>query len=227
MKQPGLIAAFGLILTLLPRTNGQGWAINVTRHIHSTRGSNVTILCSFTSPLDLNTGNVKVFWEKSTKTYVFHANDTYVLETYRGRTRLAGITTQGNCSLVIQNIREEEQHIYLRVNVNGKEYSFKNNSVSITLSAASQEWTITITCVAVLVPVAVLAILLTGGTLLRRKGKRNMALTRQESGHYANFSRTLSNRSKRGDTSQKEEKKMFSDEKEINEPIYINMEAKV
>lgn len=113
---------------------GQKWAINVTRNIYATLGSNVTIRCSFSSPLDLNTANVKVFWKKNVSTYVFHANDTYVLEMYRGKTKLLGKKKQGNCSLMIQNIREEDHHIYLRVNVNGEEYSFKKDFVRITLS---------------------------------------------------------------------------------------------
>lgn len=73
---------------------------------------------------------------------------------------------------MIQNIGEEDQQIYLRISVNGSQYSFKEHIVNITLSEASHEWTITIACVATLVPVALLAILLAGGIILTLKHKR-------------------------------------------------------
>lgn len=113
---------------------GQKWAINVTRNIYATLGSNVIIQCSFLSAVALNPSNVRVFWKRSVNTYVFHANEKYVLEKYRGKTKLIGKKEEGNCSLMIQDIREEDSHIYLRVNVDGNEYSFANDFVNITLS---------------------------------------------------------------------------------------------
>lgn len=113
---------------------GQKWAINVMRNVYATLGSNVIIQCSFTSALALNTSNVRVFWKRSVNTYVFHANEKHVLEKYRGKTKLIGKKEEGNCSLMIQDVREEDSHIYLRVNVDGKEYSFANDFVNITLS---------------------------------------------------------------------------------------------
>lgn len=112
---------------------GQKWAINVTRNIYATLGSNVTIQCSFTSPSDLITSNVFVFWKNTVHTYVYHDNDTYVMEMYRGKTKLIGKKEDGNCSLMIQNIREEAHRIYVRVKINKDEYSFINDSVKITL----------------------------------------------------------------------------------------------
>lgn len=114
---------------------GEGWSINVTRHIYATLGSDVIIQCSFTFPSHLNPDNVKVYWRKpKEEEFVFHANDSKVLERYRGKTKLIGNKYQRNCSLMIQNIGEEDLQIYLRISVNGSQYSFKEHIVNITLS---------------------------------------------------------------------------------------------
>lgn len=164
MKLPGLIIALGLILaprtkgescaTLFASPTfchpltwiwthrllgfvihaGENWGINVTKHIYATLGSNVTIQCSFSFPSYLNTGKVRVYWKRTTDTFVYHANESRVLERYRGKTHLIGNKDQGNCSLMIQNIREEDRNIYLRISVNGTPFSFSKDPVSIFLS---------------------------------------------------------------------------------------------
>lgn len=130
----------GLVLN-----TGQKWDINVTRHISALKGSDVTIPCSFTYPPELHTKDVKVYWKKGqiseVKTddleknaFVFHTNNAFVLEKYRGKTKLIGNKDKGNCTLVIQDIRENEPFIYVRVIARGDQNSFQNNFVSITLS---------------------------------------------------------------------------------------------
>lgn len=113
---------------------GEDWSINVTRHIYATLGSDVILQCSFTFPSKLNPDNVLVYWMKPKGKFVFHTNDSKVLERYRGKTKLIGNKDQGNCSLMIQNIEVEDQQIYLRISVNGLHYSFKQHFVNITLS---------------------------------------------------------------------------------------------
>lgn len=130
----------GLVLN-----TGQEWDINVTRHIRAVRGSDVTIPCSFTYPSQYYTEDVKVYWKKNQRSevktddldvnaFVCHTNDTFVLEKYRGKTKLIGNKDKGNCTLVIQDIRENEPFIYVRVIASGNQNSFLKNSVRITLS---------------------------------------------------------------------------------------------
>lgn len=121
---------------------GEKWDINVTRYIRAKPGSDVIIPCSFTPN---NTKDAKVYWKKNqlseVKTddneknaFVFHTNDNFVLEKYRGKTKLIGNKDKGNCTLVIQDIREDEPFIYVRVIAGGDKNSFLRNSVRITLS---------------------------------------------------------------------------------------------
>lgn len=122
---------------------GQRWTINVTRHINATLGSNVTIPCTFTYPLEHHTKNVEVYWKKPGKKlhikdkdpnpFVYHTNDTFVLEMYRGKTMLIGNKSNGNCSLKILNVMENEPEIYVRIAAKGQNYSFKAHSVSISV----------------------------------------------------------------------------------------------
>lgn len=106
----------------------------MTRRVHATLGSDAIVRCSFTFPAKLSTGTVHVYWKKNTTTYVFHGNASKVLEMYRGKTKLIGNKDRGNCGLLIQNISQEDQGIYLRIVVNGTAYSFLNDRVNITLS---------------------------------------------------------------------------------------------
>lgn len=106
----------------------------MTRDVPAPLGSDVIIHCSFASPSHLDTGKVSIYWKRTVKTYVFHANETNVLEMYRGKTKLVGRKERGDCSLMIQNFREDNLQIYLRVIVDGSPYSFVNDSVRIRLS---------------------------------------------------------------------------------------------
>lgn len=100
--------------------------------------------CTFTYPPELYTEDVQVYWKKPGRSnfdtddidknsFVFHTNDTFVLEKYRGKTKLIGNKDKGNCSLMIQGIKENEPNIYVRVIAKGDQYSFHLKFVSISL----------------------------------------------------------------------------------------------
>lgn len=114
-------------------------------NIPAERGSNVIVQCSFTYPTQYYTEDVKVYWKKNQKSevktddrdlnaFVFHTNDNFVLKKYRGKTKLIGNKDKGNCTLEIQDIRETEPFIYVRVIARGNQNSFQKNRVQITLS---------------------------------------------------------------------------------------------
>lgn len=107
-------------------------------------GSNVTIPCTYTYPHLYFTEDVQVYWKKLQKStfdtkdndknaFVYHKNDSFVLEKYRGKTMLIGNKDNGNCSLVIQNVQDNDQDIYLRIIVKGQQYSFKKKRVTISV----------------------------------------------------------------------------------------------
>lgn len=125
---------------------GQSWYVDVKRHIFATPGSDVIIPCVFTYPPDHHTDNVQVYWkiketshfairDRDINAFVYHTNDTWVLDRYRGKTSIIGNKDKGNCSLMIQDINRNEQNLYLRVIAKGDQYSFYKKSVSITLQS--------------------------------------------------------------------------------------------
>lgn len=125
--------------------SGDVWRINVQRHFNVSEGSDLTIPCTFTYPSQYHTEDVEVYWKKKGQSvcsksdldrgaFVFHPNDTCVLPNYRGRTKLIGDKTKGNCSLQITNIIISEPYLYMRVSGKGKNYSFKKENVKISVN---------------------------------------------------------------------------------------------
>ncbi|XP_056300836.1 uncharacterized protein LOC130213334 [Pseudoliparis swirei] len=259
MKLMGLID-LTLILILASNSKGQSWNISVTKSITATLGSNVTIECSFTVPSKQRTESVQVYWKKPERSnfntfdndpnaFVFHPNDTLVLEKYRGKTKLIGNKSKGDCSLKICDITDNVPNIYVRVIAKGDNYSFKANSVSISVSGVPpvklsdihqitptlQTSTIFATVgtnqetkpqrhLAIYGPVvAILIIIVVVGVVVGIKHKRSKSVTREDSGYYANFSRE--NQLKREVTCKKQEHIKLSEEKDIDDPVYINLEA--
>lgn len=136
-----MVIKYGLILN-----TGQDWYVDVKRRIFAKPGSDVTIPCVFTYPPRHQTDNVQVYWkiqetshfaikDNDVNAFVYHTNDTWVLERYRGKTRIIGNKDEGNCSLMIQDVNRNEQNLYLRVVAKNDQYSFYKKSVSITLKS--------------------------------------------------------------------------------------------
>lgn len=121
---------------------GQKWEIDVDRHINATTGSEVIIQCNFTIPPKYDTENPKVYWKKMVKSnfdtgdkhdqnaFVYHKNETFVLEKYRGKTSLIGDIKKRNCTLKIRNIEARDQDIYVRV-IAKDAYSFREFPTTI------------------------------------------------------------------------------------------------
>ncbi|XP_071398981.1 uncharacterized protein [Centroberyx affinis] len=133
-----------LILILASDTNGQKYMINV-RDVNTPLHSDVTIPCNFTykKPAE-NVHKLQVYWKISQRSkittgdndinaFIFHPNDTYVTEEYRGRTHLVGDINNQDCSLMIQNISHNVDRIYMRIATGNDFYNYKK-SVRITVS---------------------------------------------------------------------------------------------
>ena len=105
----------------------------------------MTIPCTFTYPQNYHTNDVKVYWkrnerasfktgDKDDKQFVFHTNQTFVVEKYRGRTQLIGNANDGNCSLKIEDVKDNEKSLYVRIIVQDHPFSFTKKPVSISVS---------------------------------------------------------------------------------------------
>ncbi|XP_061572570.1 uncharacterized protein LOC133428860 [Cololabis saira] len=136
-----------LIQILVSYSKGNDWRINVTRSFNVTKGSNLTIPCSFSYPSKYQTNDVQVYWktrgrsecsknDNDKNAFVFHPNETCVLPKYKGQTKVIGDKDGGNCSLQIRNITNNEPYIYLRIFVKNQNYSFTKNNVKISVQGA-------------------------------------------------------------------------------------------
>uniref|UniRef100_A0A8C7XXA2 Immunoglobulin V-set domain-containing protein n=1 Tax=Oryzias sinensis TaxID=183150 RepID=A0A8C7XXA2_9TELE len=127
------------------------WTLTVNTNITVEKGSDVNIPCQFSYPEKHHTQDVKVYWKTDgtsvcSKTdndkmaFVFHPNQTCVLPEYRGRTKLIGNETSGDCSLQIMNITMGGV-IYVRIVAKGDQNSFKKQNVSISLKGENPSQT--------------------------------------------------------------------------------------
>ncbi|XP_026149259.1 sialic acid-binding Ig-like lectin 12 isoform X2 [Mastacembelus armatus] len=247
-----ILIDLSLILILTSKSQGQSWNIQVKRKISATLGSDVIIPCNFTYPRKYHTEDVKVYWKKpgnnsflindvDKNPFVFHTNETFLLEKYKSRTKLIGNKNEGNCSLKILNIRDSESKLYVRISAKGENYSFVKNFVSITVQNALpvtlgpdtattywvQEKETTSMYLAIFLPVAaLLVIILVTGLVCYKKRNRSQPLTREESAYYANFSRTLETQARSEASCKRLENKTVPELKVIDEPVYVNLEAR-
>ncbi|XP_034029568.1 myelin-associated glycoprotein-like [Thalassophryne amazonica] len=131
-----------LILILTVNAKGQEWSVDVPSFINATLGATVTIQCTFNYPHEQQTDKVQLYWKVpisrafDTKVevkhaFIYHPIDAYVLKQYRTKTKLIGDKTMKNCSLMIKNIKDDINQLYLRVTGKNDSYSFVKNNVSI------------------------------------------------------------------------------------------------
>lgn len=253
--------SIGLSLVLTAASGGLnssdvGWDVHVRHNYQKPPGSNLRILCNFTYPKEYRTKDVRVYWKKPGRSvcskddmdkeaFIFHTNSTCVHDHYKGRTRLTGDPARGDCTLLIMNVTETEPKIYLRVSVMNENFSFTDNSVSISVLGGAavtsdpearyptglplptiepkEDQKVKLVPVAIVVPVVVV-VLLVAGILFTVRRKRSMSFTREESGYYANFSRASADATQRTLKDMKAEQTL-SPPKAIDEPVYVNLEA--
>uniref|UniRef100_UPI0037E8C195 uncharacterized protein n=1 Tax=Semicossyphus pulcher TaxID=241346 RepID=UPI0037E8C195 len=235
MKLKGLIEV-SLILVLASTSEvKENWTISVERNITAARGSNVTISCNFTCPPAHCNDNVHVYWKKlkghlldaipnNQNEFIYHDNKTYVLEKYKGKTKL--VPDSGNCSLKINNVTENDTDIYVRI-ISKEKFSFYNYNISIFVNdldknKKNSSQSLAFMYPAILAPLAVLLILFIAGIVFVMKHKRKKPVTREESGYYANFSRASSNNAKSEVSCKKIDK---LPELNIDDPVYGNVKG--
>ncbi|TNN02432.1 sialic acid-binding Ig-like lectin 10 [Takifugu flavidus] len=235
MRLPGHVV-LSLILLLASGSKGQSWDINVTSSIFAPPGSNVTIPCVFTYPRQFYTNDVQVYWKRGERSqftvndqdknaFVYHTNDTWVLKRYRGKTKIIGNKDKGNCSLMIQDVDQNDTNLYLRVIAKGNQYSFYRDSVSITLlygthAPSNDSDTITESAtlmtplhMTIVVTLIALLILFIGAVLVIRQ-KWYVSIIRKDSGYSESFNRPTENHASSGKP---------PEEKFTEDPVYINM----
>ncbi|XP_048476522.1 myeloid cell surface antigen CD33-like [Rhincodon typus] len=120
------------LLSLLQAGLAQNWEADTPREVTAQEGSCAQIPCHYRYPLDLADQHRDGIWFNNekvvTSSIAFHSRDhSQESPHFHHRTRLSGHLKDGDCSLIINNIRRQDAGPYLfRVEFEGKsKYSYK------------------------------------------------------------------------------------------------------
>ncbi|XP_041845189.1 uncharacterized protein LOC121642484 [Melanotaenia boesemani] len=250
--QPLILTGLSVILLLPSYSIAKPWEVHVEKNISTRRGSPVTIDCKFEYPPEQKTNNVTIYWKtegssscsttsNDNNAFIFHPDETCVISQYKGKTKLIGDKTKGNCSLQIQKLMDTSLKIYLRVVGFNDCFSFREDPIYISengvdpvtdkpdlqaimttlepMSSPTTNGTFSLYLV-IFIPLAALLIIALTGVTVYAKHKRSQTFTREESGYYMNFSRASSNLPKSETCNTLDVQ--HPEPKIIDEPVYIN-----
>ncbi|XP_076016877.1 uncharacterized protein LOC143008828 isoform X2 [Genypterus blacodes] len=219
-----------LIIFISNTDANKAWNVDVMSNINATLHSDVNVPCTFDHSKN---GSTEFYWkivgnishhtfDLDTNAFIFHPNDSYVLEEYRGKTFLTGNQKAGNCSLLIRNINHDVHKMYLRANHNSQMYSFKQAEVNIHVSETETSSFMFVKIFAPIAAVLLLLIILVAGIIWHKKHQRVHPLTREASGYYVNFRRSSLKDSREASTKHQDEP--LPQVKNMDEPVYENFE---
>ncbi|XP_051273007.1 myelin-associated glycoprotein isoform X1 [Dicentrarchus labrax] len=87
------------------------WKADVVNFLDALVSSCVVVPCSFTHPRGpLPTSRLRGIWHRSTnhKEYIYNEDNTLIVDSFRGRTKLLGALGQNNCTLEIIDIKDHD-----------------------------------------------------------------------------------------------------------------------
>uniref|UniRef100_A0A8C6SN47 Ig-like domain-containing protein n=1 Tax=Neogobius melanostomus TaxID=47308 RepID=A0A8C6SN47_9GOBI len=99
------------VTILSPPVDAEEWKASVVSSMDALVDSCVVVPCSFSHPKEtLPTARLRGLWhlKKDRDQLIYSADETRVLENFRGRTQLLGELGKGNCSLKITNIKSHD-----------------------------------------------------------------------------------------------------------------------
>uniref|UniRef100_A0A3B4FME7 Ig-like domain-containing protein n=1 Tax=Pundamilia nyererei TaxID=303518 RepID=A0A3B4FME7_9CICH len=116
------------------QTEASSWTIAVPSSVKGLLGSCVVIPCSYNYP------NAKVqtftgIWTNDGNQVIYHPTESKMLEQYRRRTKLLGDVSKSNCSLMIENLQQNDGGpFHFRIELGGyNSFSYLNKKVSISM----------------------------------------------------------------------------------------------
>uniref|UniRef100_A0A669CY66 Myelin-associated glycoprotein n=1 Tax=Oreochromis niloticus TaxID=8128 RepID=A0A669CY66_ORENI len=125
---------FICICVKVTQTEASSWTIDVPSSVKGLLGSCVVIPCSYNYP------NAKVqtftgIWTNDGNQVIYHPTESKMLEQYRRRTKLLGDISKSNCSLMIENLQQNDGGpFHFRIELGGyNSFSYLNKKVSILM----------------------------------------------------------------------------------------------
>ncbi|KAJ1212773.1 hypothetical protein NDU88_000418 [Pleurodeles waltl] len=136
-----------LVLVSIGTTSAQsskpGWAINVSRFLKATPGSNVTLPCNITHPLANYQGNITTMWKRDGASFFtcYHSQTKTTCPKGGGsRYELIGDPRAGDLSLKITNVTVEDSWAYqCRIELEKKDDAYENRIRTLLLVSEEEE----------------------------------------------------------------------------------------
>ncbi|XP_046718568.1 uncharacterized protein LOC124394426 isoform X2 [Silurus meridionalis] len=108
---------------------------NVVPKISALTRSCVVIPCTFKTG-DMLITRLRGLWYSSTGEYVYHTGKSNIMDNFKGRTRLLGMTDEENCTLEIDNVQSHDNGPFcFRAEKGNDKYSFNHSCVFIIMKA--------------------------------------------------------------------------------------------
>ncbi|XP_078533301.1 uncharacterized protein LOC144819200 [Lissotriton helveticus] len=125
------------IATTSEQTSKPGWAMNVSRFVQATPGSNVTLPCTITHPLKNYTGNITTMWKRDGSrffTCFFSNSKPTCLPAGGSRYQIIGNPREGDLTLQITNVSLEDSWAYqCRIEFEKKDDAYENRLRTLLL----------------------------------------------------------------------------------------------
>ncbi|XP_015254785.1 PREDICTED: myelin-associated glycoprotein-like isoform X1 [Cyprinodon variegatus] len=90
---------------------GESWRASVTKNIDALVGSCVVLPCTFTHPGGgLSNSRLRGIWHRKDKweEFFYHEDNTKILDSFKGRTKLMGRLGESNCTLEIIEVKDHD-----------------------------------------------------------------------------------------------------------------------
>ncbi|KAM6909815.1 sialoadhesin [Xenentodon cancila] len=121
------------------QTKASSWTAEIPSSVTGLLGSCVVIPCSFNYPDPQKTlTEFTGIWVNEPDGYIFHPEESQMLQQYRGRTELLGNIREKNCSLKIERLQQSDSgSFFFRIQI--KDYnSFSYRTKTVTISVKSE-----------------------------------------------------------------------------------------
>ncbi|XP_038670873.1 sialic acid-binding Ig-like lectin 8 isoform X3 [Scyliorhinus canicula] len=129
------------LFSLLQVGLSQEWKANIPEKLTAEKGSCVQIPCNYSYPMHLaSRPRVGIWYYDNSGTTAFHSKDQNIISTqFQHRTRLSGDLEDDNCSLIINNVRQQDAgRYYFRIEFEDhNKYSYEPVT---QLQVSAQEW---------------------------------------------------------------------------------------